>query len=568
MTLKQLWFSVEKAEAWSSRGTTYKPGETTAKWDSLPEPTDSEDTARDKLRGTAYKMGWRQTVPQVRAAPPSSSPARATAPGAVIPASAGAVLDPALSPWFAAVAWWNREHGRGRWRYVDEEQGRGWWAYKDHVWEPVVEKNRRLEDEWILKRYQWGGDLDRMGYRAAAEAITSNALLEALRAPLSELWAGMRAVCRGPLPKSLPHHVGVPDGVYDMREHKLLPHHPDLGIRAVTIGRFRPDNVDEHGAALRRRFGKVFHPSTLGDYVKLVGLALSGLAQSKRALVIVKGLSGSGKGDSVNVLHNALGQKAHSAGVEWLLEGHRSDIDAIGYDLLLQDPAVLSVDEIGGSTQINVGRLLTLTGNAPWAKRRAYGTLLRGHPSFQIWATCVSAPDLRRGLGLERRIVVLPTLRALEVAEQDEDGAADPALLDAVVTMSLLAGTLVFRGGYAPPEGDPGARARLMQDADALGAWIDAHESLDTLEPAAAAAAARADLGMDKLSVKAFGSSVTTSSKWEVFHSRQGNRYRLRQPKFPVCGDCGAQIALSEFEGNMPVGSVLCDACSEKPAPL
>ena len=57
-TLKALYFTVDEVEAWSSHGAKYTPGEVTSRWAKLRE--DPEDEARDKLRGHAYNVGWRQ----------------------------------------------------------------------------------------------------------------------------------------------------------------------------------------------------------------------------------------------------------------------------------------------------------------------------------------------------------------------------------------------------------------------------------------------------------------------------------------------------------------------------
>ena len=59
-TLKALGFTVEEAEAWSSRGENYIPGETTRKWDGLTS-TRTVEEERDKLRGHAHNLGWRPT---------------------------------------------------------------------------------------------------------------------------------------------------------------------------------------------------------------------------------------------------------------------------------------------------------------------------------------------------------------------------------------------------------------------------------------------------------------------------------------------------------------------------
>ncbi len=57
-TLKALSFSIAEAEEWSAKGEKYRSGEVAERWEALP--TDSLDSARNKLRGHAHNLGWRE----------------------------------------------------------------------------------------------------------------------------------------------------------------------------------------------------------------------------------------------------------------------------------------------------------------------------------------------------------------------------------------------------------------------------------------------------------------------------------------------------------------------------
>ena len=66
-TLKKLGFSEAEADAWSTRGSKYQPGELRLRWDSLldgPMGQSSVDEERNKLRGHAYNQGWRAPAPE------------------------------------------------------------------------------------------------------------------------------------------------------------------------------------------------------------------------------------------------------------------------------------------------------------------------------------------------------------------------------------------------------------------------------------------------------------------------------------------------------------------------
>ena len=68
-------------------------------------------------------------------------------------------------------------------------------------------------------------------------------------------------------------------------------------------------------------------------------------------MVMVKGPSGSGKGDCINVLKKALGRRVLGTGNEWIADGPPSEIDVTGHDILLYEPAILTVDEVGQRNQ-------------------------------------------------------------------------------------------------------------------------------------------------------------------------------------------------------------------------
>lgn len=73
-TLYRLGFSIEEADAWSQRGSKYQMGELPeGKWESLDILSkETPEEARNKLRGMAYKRGWRRPS-QSRRRPSSHS---------------------------------------------------------------------------------------------------------------------------------------------------------------------------------------------------------------------------------------------------------------------------------------------------------------------------------------------------------------------------------------------------------------------------------------------------------------------------------------------------------------
>ena len=259
----------------------------------------------------------------------------------------------------------------------------------------------RLLDGIGQRRYSLAQELRNEGMNRIADFLVSKNEWAGARAEKSDLWGGLRYSLAGAAPQPQAHHLGTPGGVVDLRDGKIHPHAPSYGIRGVTVGTFQPEREREHLVALRERFDNVFAPHTLDAYLRLVALALTGRAQSHRAVVLVFGPSGSGKWDACNVALNALGERGMGVAHDWLQSNQRTEIDVTATEMLERQPAIVKVDEVGGDTRISASRLLSLTGNAPTSARRPHGPLVSGKPRFQLWTTAVDAPQIPRYGGIE-----------------------------------------------------------------------------------------------------------------------------------------------------------------------
>ena len=435
-------------------------------------------------------------------------------------------LDSSRNEWFTFASYWAKEHGKGRYIYVTDPASFGWWGYVNNVWRPLSTSDLRLHDELARNRYRYANDLVVLGQSSVADFIAKSFSSMVGKSEKSDLWVALREACEGAAPQPAPYHVGTPPGIVDLRDFSLRPHTPDLGIRALTAGAFRPDNLDQHYRALQSRLDRVFDRDTQDAYIRLIGLALTGKAQSYTSIVLIKGESGSGKGDACNLVLRALNEMAMGVGAEWIGQQQRTDIDAIGAELMERQPVVLNIDEIGGDTRIGFSRLNTLTGNAEKAFRRPHGALIKGRLRCQVWTTCVDVPELPRGKGIDRRLAVLPTFRQLEDREKDEDGGSDPALLDAVVTLACRQAQDVYAQGYTPPEGNPRAKADALADMDRVADWIESQDDLHGMAVSEARKRAFADLEIaDRdLSATAFGSRLASSKRWAPHRGTAGRR--------------------------------------------
>ena len=435
-------------------------------------------------------------------------------------------LEPTRNEWFGFANYWAREHGRGRYIYVPDPGGFGWWAYVDNVWRPLSAGDPRLHDELARYRYQYADELVQLGMTKVADALAQGFVTMVGKGERGDLLVGLRAACAGDLPQPEPYHIGTPRGIVDLRDGSWRPHAPEFGIRALTEGDFRPNDLPSHYGALQSRLDRVFDRETQEQFIRLIALALTRKAQSYRAIVMILGASGSGKGDACNVVLRALKEMAMGVGAEWIAQQQRNEIDSIGAAILERQPVALHVDEVGGDTRIGFSRLNTLTGNAEKQFRRPHGALLKGRPCFQVWTTCVDVPTLPRKEGMDRRLAVLRTISKIEEREVDEDGGSDPALLDAVVTLACIEAQEVYVRGYAPPEGNPHAKADALADMDRVADWLEWQDDLHGMAVSEARKRALADLEIDDrdLSAKAFASRLASSNKWAPHRGTAGKR--------------------------------------------
>ena len=528
--LKSCGFSAGQVETWSSTGGKYRPGEVLEKWAKLP--SDPPDTAR------AHFLDDTEEVPEWGhgSATPPPAPAQPRTP---------------ISQWFEVAQWWVRNHCGGRFRYVSDPRAIGWWWFDGVCWHMLANNDPRLLDELSRNRYGFAQQLQDGGHRDAADLLAGNRGWQWERVGRAhDFMVGLRDELQGETPQPVPYHLATPSGVVDLRDGTVLAHAPQLGTRGVTAGDYKRDAEAAHMAALTKRFGNgmVFSPETLDAYLKLTGLALTGLAQSYRSIVMIIGQSGSGKGDASNIVQRALGTRAYAISREWLAQRARGDIDATAADLLEFQPSVIRIDELGSDTDIAPSRLMSFTGNAPTSARRPHGPMISGTVTAQLWTTAVDVPTIPRNSGIERRLAVLPTLRVLREEEKDEAGAFDPELLDAVVSMAALYAMEAYRVGYEAPQGDVVVKGRVLDDMDEVASWLEAQEDLHGLRVAEVWARAKAGLGLTdrELSQAKLGRKVSLSTRWDRAQLGGGVRVVIGRGQTPPAGPRPASLLLTE----------------------
>ena len=432
------------------------------------------------------------------------------------------------SPLYEFGAWYAKEYLAKRFLYDARPDSIGWWFYDGLVWRALSTKDPRLVDEISRDRYTLADELRRHGHGTVAKELIQKTAWKEAKYRTSDMWSGLRNELTGlpPAPKS--GHLGTPKCVVDLRTGEEHPHHHSFGIRAITRGLYLPGDEQGHTEAFQSRFNKVFAPQVQVAFLKLVGLAMTGRAQSYRAFVMIVGPSGSGKGDAINVILYALDDLGMGVGSHWLMN-RRTEIDSTSTDILEYKPAIITMDEVGMDTEVGTSRLMTLTGNAALSSRRPNGPNIRGRITAQLWTTAVVVPSVSVGAGMNRRLAVLPTLRELKAWEINEEGNEAQPLLDAVVTLSALQAQEFYQPGYRAPVGDPSAKGETLRNMDEVAAWLEDQDDLDGISKKDLLERARDALDKPELTDTMLGNRVRTSTKW--MPRKSGDRTVVRRPR-------------------------------------
>ena len=408
--------------------------------------------------------------------------------------------------------------------YVFERRhgGEVWSHYRDGVWYELPQTSTQLHDCLVLERFKLAKHIAGLGDAEAAEAVavSRNWRSQEFR---EDFWPGLRSRT-DTVPQRARFLVGTPDGVVDPRTLELLRHGRQYGQRALTAGRFLPDDRDRLWVVLTAYLDKVFTRASLQQYLDMIGLAMTGAHKGRRGLLLIVGGSGTGKGGAARLVKRAAGDRGMFVGSDWL-ERRMQDIDVTGAEILMLQPDVLVVSEMGVETYLNARKVLAMIGGGDGFKARLPLGLNQSGTVEGLWiGTCVEVPRFKTKTGIDRRITVLETKRVLLESEKDEAAGEAQELLDAVVTWALLTvgreGGFFHPGpeGYEPPGGghdDPSRR--VLDEMDPLQTWVDTLPDDSVGRPlvglAAQAARELADWDIN-VNETGMGKCVRVSERW------------------------------------------------------
>ena len=426
-------------------------------------------------------------------------------------------------------------HLGGRFRY--DADGSGWWFWSDgNCWRQLRSGDNRLLDLVVCNRLALSAEIaSQLGSQYLQDALEDQRQREVRKqhSPLSDLQAAFRDVLKGSEPRPAPHVLAVRNGVIDLRADHLevRPHDPSWLTRGVAAGGYFPEHAAEYRRLLAERLNKVLRPESLQEFIKLVGLALSGKAQSHRSLVAVLGPSGSGKGGLLNLLGEGLGDLESPVSRSWL-NRREGELDSVGARLAERAVLCVTYNELGAG-KVDLDKLLNITGDGSGLVRAPHRPLLETHFRFQLWFTAVSAPRLPTDSGLRRRIGILRTLGAMQEADRVADWQREPGLADALITLGAAEAALVYRPGYVASLGDQAERAQVLQEMDPLAAWLEGLPAECVgMSREGLLERAQTELDYERLTVKGLVGKVNKSDKWRISRGSQGRdkHLELRQP--------------------------------------
>ena len=424
---------------------------------------------------------------------------------------------------------------RATWRYVDRPEGPTWAHFQNGCWQEVTTQDRALIGFISARRFRIAGELEGMGWRKGTKQLGNDKVWNGQKHLGSDLWDGLRELCLGQVPEPLLYHVGVANGCIDLKSGDFHPHRPECGQRALTAGRYLPEDWERLSSLIATHLAPVFTPETQRAYLELIGLSLTGEAATYRGLVLIQGKARSGKGGAVRLQRKALGERSAAISSDWFSR-RAGDIDAETAGLLHRRPNSVSTSELGPESLKHRKKVLAaLGGEDELSARRPHGATVTGIITALWWSSCVELPEFDVGDGMSERLAVLPTIRKLSPrVKKSERQTFTQNLLDAVITGAILTIRAVgffddSPAGYVAPGGPwDSATAAGLAEMDPLADWLEKlPDSWDCSLVEDARAQAQDDLG-EKITATRFGGHVNNSERWDKRRTQVAEVQKMR----------------------------------------
>lgn len=275
-----------------------------------------------------------------------------------------------------------------------------------------------------------------------------------------------------------PYLVGLQNGIYDLREDRLVAASPQLLVSKRARANYTP------GARCPAwiRFLDTVQPDKGVQRLlqQLVGAFLSGDTGLQK-LIILYGLGANGKSTFIEVISHLLGDYGLRIPTEMLMQHQRNpqgpSPDIVG----LKGCRMAYCNEIPEGSRLDEARIKeltggdTLTGRTPYAKNNI--TFAPTHKLVMVGNHCPEIHDM--GHGMWRRIVLIPFNVTIPL------GQRDPHLLEklnaeksGILNWALAGARDLKRHGLRIPKSIDQATNAYKDDEDLLGEWLTDHCTL------------------------------------------------------------------------------------------
>ncbi|WP_443691679.1 phage/plasmid primase, P4 family [Pseudomonas sp.] len=269
-----------------------------------------------------------------------------------------------------------------------------------------------------------------------------------------------------------PWHIGVPNGVIDLRDGTLLDADPAQRITKQAGAAFDPDAKCPRWLAF---MDAVFEGDAelIGFMQRLTGYCLTGSVQEEK-LFFLYGQGANGKSVFCTVLEAVLGEYSVTVGPVMLMKGGGPEADKHVYRLV--GARLASANELGIHDIWDDQRVKSLTSRDKIPARAMYGNLFEFTPTHTLLIRGNHMPGIHdAGEGMRRRLVLVPFNRQFSESEREAD-------LDRQLINEELSGILAWgvqgcvdwqSNGLRIPKKIAKLTAQYQDDADLLGGWLE-----------------------------------------------------------------------------------------------
>ena len=188
-----------------------------------------------------------------------------------------------------------------------------------------------------------------------------------------------------------PHLLNCPNGTLDLRTLTFRDHDPADRLTLLTAAPYEPDaQLDLWDRTIAHALPD---DAVRGYSQKQFGLTLDGSEQLDQVLLIY-GPTRTAKGTIQGALHNALGEYAHTAGLEDLVLRDRARAGPRPELVQLQGKRMVSIYETSRTLQLDAALLKTIAGSDPVSARDLYARPITFVPQFTLWIASNYRPSL------------------------------------------------------------------------------------------------------------------------------------------------------------------------------